>query len=122
MSDLDPADEALGRHIIVHCFESDVVEDHAPGEVDLHWDEWSIESVDRDGTAIEVHATQDGYETTLASRRTRHHPAEYEHHDGTAHAIARADWSDDPLAGDCEMVIEWEGGKPLPPDPEPEPF
>ena len=116
----DPAIRALGMHILMHCFEGAEFHDHTPDEVELDWDGWTVTEIDTHGSAIEVHAEQDGFETTLSSRATRHHPAEYEHHDGTAIAVARADFSEHALAGDTFVEIDWVGGKPTPPDPEPE--
>ena len=116
----DSAIKGLAQHVLYCCLEGpDEYHDYTPDEVELAYDEWTVTEVDTDGSVIEVQAEQDGHETTLATRRTRHHPAEYEHHDGTAIALARADFSERPLAGETFLEIDWVGGKPTPPDPEP---
>jgi hypothetical protein len=125
MTDLTAAQEALGRHILRCAQESGIDYNSVPDEVEVHYDDWTIEEFDEcaDG-AVEVHARQDGYETTL-SRRARYnppgkaHPAEYEQHDGEVHIHVHADFTEYPLAGEIEAEMMFEGGKPLPPDPDP---
>jgi len=119
MSELQPHERALGKHIIAHCREApaECIEDHTPSEVELKWHGWTIESVDGDDTTIEVHATQTGTETQKVRSATynppgKAHPAEYKNYEGTVHAVARVDWSENPLAGDTTLHIEYEGGAP----------
>jgi hypothetical protein len=116
MSELSVAERSVARHIIAHCLEGDV-DDHTPDDVDWSYREWTVQTIttEDDGT-IEVHATQDDTQAEKVASATRHQPAEYEYHSGTIHLIARANWSDDPLAGECHANIDFEGGRPSPPD------
>lgn len=122
MSELQPHEKALGQHIIAHCLEGENVEIFLPDQVEYEYHGWNIESVDGDESVIEVHGTQEGSEAELVSRAKYNppgqaHPAEYKHHKGTIHAIARVDWSEYPLAGESHIMIEFEGGMPRP-DPD----
>lgn len=124
--ELQPYEKALGRHIVISCLEArnDSIDDYLPDDVEYDWDGWTIEHVDGDETAIEVVATQEDSESVKVKNARynppgKAHPAEYEHYEGTIVAHARIDWSDDPLAGDSHITLDWEGGAPSPPDPDP---
>lgn len=112
----DDATDALARHVIAHCLEGEI-NDRTPDDVEWGWRGWSIEDVQADGSVIHVEATQSGSQAERVARKTHHHPAEYKHYEGTIYLVARADWSDDHLIGECDVTIEFEGGAPSPPSP-----
>lgn len=129
MSDLPIHKEALGQHIIHNVIEGrdEDINWQVPDDVEVDWDGWEIEEVDHVGEGvIAVHATQDGIQVEKIRSATynppgKAHPAEYKNHHGTIHADAFVDWSDDPLYGDCELEIWFEGGAPSP-EPNYEPY
>lgn len=118
----DPAIEALGRHLIAHGLEApnEMIYDSTDDDVeyDLMWDKWTIEGVETDDSSLIVHATQETTQAEQVARRTHHHPAEYKHHDVTIYLSVEVDWSEHALAGETDVYIEQEGGRPKPPEPD----
>lgn len=108
----DDALTALGRHVIASALEGDY-DDHTPDDVDWKCRGWDVECVDTHGEVIEVIGTQEDYQT-------RGGPFDYRVYEGTVRVHVRVDYTDKPLAGEFDTHIEWVGGVPSPPDPEPQ--
>ena len=117
---MDQWKKTLGRHVIVSALElPNSIEDHTPNDVEWDYDNWTIEDVSFDGTLIEVVGSQPQSQSAKRRRATRWQPAEYETFDGKVIVVARMDWSENHLAGEGTAMLEYEGGKPQPPDPDP---
>ena len=103
---------SIARHIIAHAMEVGELTVSCDDDVDWSYDDWQIEHVSTRDEWIEVEATQDSYVSERRSRGSRMHPPEYETRDVQLHLHARAKWGKDdcPLAGQCQVRIEQEGG------------
>lgn len=119
-NDLAEWEVSLGHHVLQHSMEGNDFEAHIDDDIEWDYRDWSIQHVDTKDGFIEVEATQKSSQSERVSRGSRLQPPEYKNHKVTLRAFARAKWTeDDPLAGECEVHIEQEGGIPSPPDPEP---
>jgi hypothetical protein len=108
----DHALTVLGRHIIASALEEDY-DDHTPDDVDWEYRGWDVERVDGHDEVIEVVGTQEDYQTRGGTFNARVWG-------GTIRVHVRVDYTDKSLAGEFETHIEWVGGVPSPPDPEPQ--
>lgn len=79
---------------------------------------------------VEVDATDDeevrlflktnSTESERVARATHWQPAEYKNHDVTVFGTVTMEWpEDEPRLPETTVLLEQEGGKPTPPDPEP---
>ena len=120
---------SIGRHAIATALESDEINVYVDDDVEIDWDDWSVEHVTMgDSGWIEVCATQMSTQSEMVSRARRNppskaHPAEYKNHDVEIELVVQVRWPEDnPLSGEVHGEMIQHGGKPTPPDPEPEPF
>jgi len=71
-------------------------------------------TVDED--TVELHFETTGTVSEQVARRTRSHPAEYEHHDVTIHGTIVMPWTNEQLP-ETETYVEQEGRPTEPPNP-----
>jgi len=118
----EPFRSTLAKHAIKSAleFRDENVEIDVPKTTNVevyNGDAWNIDHVAFDGAELVIEAKQKGAE--IVNNSHNNHPADDKTYDGTAHLWLHIDWSENHLAGEGELFIEYEGGRPDPPDPEP---
>ena len=111
------AQRALIRHLIAHGLEGCDVVDSTPDDVEWEYRGWEAEYISwyDDGT-VEVCGSQQQDQQRLHRRATLYNPPEYKRFEGTVYCVVVCDFTDDTLAGETSVTLEYEGGVSYPGD------
>lgn len=120
--ELQSWEKHVGKHLIATALEapSSCIDSTVPNDVEYSYDDWEIDTLDGDSDGrVCVVGKQSAAQYEQRSRGSRTHPPEYESHDGTVIITATVDFGEAPLCGEVSATLEYVGGRPTPPDPEP---